>query len=365
MAIRLLGVFLCMLFAHHSVFGWGFYAHKHINRMAVFGLPPEMVGFYKNHIVFITENAVNPDRRRYAVAGEAVRHYIDLEAYGDSAAYKLPRNWNDAVAMYTEDTLNTYGVVPWWIMRVKFQLTEAFVQRDARRILVLSADLGHYIADGNVPLHTTANYNGQYTNQHGIHGLWEARLPELYAKDYDFWLGQAQYLEHPQQKVWQALQQAHAAVDSVLRFERELSARFPTDKKYSYEQRGAATQRVYSREFATAYHRMLNGQVERQMRNTIQMVRDFWLTCWVDAGQPNLSQLIDFQFTAIEKDSMAREENAWQNGFLRVRPHDTGRLFRKRAAPGKTLLSKIVSPKKPKPTLWRRRRSRTEWLANS
>jgi hypothetical protein len=38
--------------------------------------------------------------------------------------------------------------------------------------------LGHYIGDAHVPLHTTSNYNGQKTNQHGIHGLWESRIPE-------------------------------------------------------------------------------------------------------------------------------------------------------------------------------------------
>ena len=319
--------FVALLFLLFSTitpgFGWGFHAHRQINRLAVFGLPPEMIGFYKHHLGYLTENAVNPDRRRYAVEGEAQRHYIDLDVYGDSAAYKLPRNWNDAVARFTEDTLQAYGIAPWWIMRVKFQLTEAFVQRDARRILSLSADLGHYIGDLNVPLHTTANYNGQLTGQHGIHGLWEGRIPELFATDYDFWLGQAQYLYQPQQRVWQALAQAHNAVDSVLRFEQILSKRFPADKKYSFEQRGAVTQRVYSRAYVDAYHRMLGGQVERQMRAAVRMVRDFWFTCWVDAGQPDLAPLAGFAFDAAEADSLERMKKAWENGFFRrVRPHD-------------------------------------------
>jgi hypothetical protein len=339
----------CVFFLPTLAFGWGFYAHKQINRLAVFGLPPEMIPFYKHHLVFITENAVNPDQRRYVVAGEAVRHYIDLEAYGDSAFYKLPRNWNDAVACYTEDTLQAYGIAPWWIMRLKFQLTEAFVQRDPRRILVISADIGHYIADLNVPLHTTANYNGQLTNQHGIHGLWEGRIPELFATGYDFWVGQAHYLHHPQQRVWQALQQAHNAVDSVLTFDKLLSARFPEDKKYSFEQRGTTTQRVYSREYVAAYHRMLNGQIERQMRASIQLVRDVWFTCWVDAGQPDLSPLAGFDFTVTEIDSMNREKKAWDKGFLRVRPHENGSLL---------LPKRIVSPfcAKPLPLYVRRRR---------
>ncbi|CAM3417004.1 hypothetical protein POKO110462_01785 [Pontibacter korlensis] len=73
-AILLLLILLLPLNGHT----WGFFAHQRINRLAVFALPPEMVGFYKKHIRYITENAVNPDRRRYAVEGEAPRHYIDL-----------------------------------------------------------------------------------------------------------------------------------------------------------------------------------------------------------------------------------------------------------------------------------------------
>ena len=31
---------------------WGFFGHQRINRIAVFTLPPEMFGFYKEHIEF-------------------------------------------------------------------------------------------------------------------------------------------------------------------------------------------------------------------------------------------------------------------------------------------------------------------------
>ena len=50
---------------------WGFYGHKRINRMAVFTLPPEMIGFFKKHIEFVSEHSVDPDKRRYANKVEA------------------------------------------------------------------------------------------------------------------------------------------------------------------------------------------------------------------------------------------------------------------------------------------------------
>ncbi len=302
---------------------WGFFAHQKINRMAVFTLPVEMIGFYKNHIRFITENAVNPDRRRYAVEQEAARHYIDADVYGDSAVYKLPRYWNEAVEQLTEDTLMAYGIVPWHIQKVKGWLTDAMMIGDVQSILVLSADLGHYIADANVPLHTTKNYNGQLTNQIGIHGFWESRLPELFSEEYDYFVGKAQYIGNTQLYAWEAIIQAHLALDSVLSFEQNLTIDEGTDRKYSYETRGINTVKVYSYDFSNKYHKMLNGMVERQMLKSISMVGDFWYTCWVDAGQPDMNQWIDFDFSEEELLRRKEELKEWKNKKYLNRDHES------------------------------------------
>ncbi|MEL7004736.1 MAG: zinc dependent phospholipase C family protein, partial [Bacteroidota bacterium] len=303
---------------------WGFFAHKQINRLAVFTLPVEMIRFYKHNIDYLTENAVNPDRRRYAVKNEAPRHYIDLDIYGDSAVYHLPRYWKDAVEKYTEDTLNAYGIVPWHINSMKYRLTNAMAAGDTRSILRLSADIGHYIADANVPLHTTENYNGQLTDQYGIHGFWESRLPELFSDQYDFFVGQAEYLDNSQLTAWQIVTQAHEALDSVLTFEKELDNQFNDDKKYSYERRGAIVVKVYSREYSEAYHKMLNGMVERQMRKAVKTVGDFWYTCWIDAGQPDLNKLIDFEWSEEEIENRKQRWKLWQQKRFESREHEIG-----------------------------------------
>src|SRR5690606_15174448 len=269
--------FLLLLFLFLGIEGskaWGFFAHRRINRLAVFSLPLEMLGFFKENIQFLTENAVNPDRRRYAVEGVAEKHFIDADVYGDSAIYKLPRYWEQAIEYYGEDTLRAYGIGPWNVYRVKMNLTEAFARKDAKAILRLAADLGHYIGDINVPLHTTVNYNGQLTGQHGIHAFWESRIPELLSDNYDFFVGKATYIENTQLEAWDAVIQAHLALDSVLRFEQELSRQFSPDKKYSYIDRANLTTKSYSAEFTKAYSAMLNGQVERQMRKSIKMTAD-------------------------------------------------------------------------------------------
>lgn len=271
--------------------GWGFTAHKQINRHAVFILPPAMFTFYKRHLHFITENAINPDKRRYVLVQEAPRHYIDMEYY--DALSPIPERWSRAVKLYGEQVLMKHGILPWHIAHMKYVLTEAFRQKDVCRILRLSADIGHYIADANVPLHTSQNYDGQLTEQDGIHGLWESRLPELFLDGYDFFVGQATYVKDPQACAWKAIRAAHQTVKLVLKLEKELSATFPAMQKYSFEQRGRTLKKVYSEAYSRAYHELLAGLVEQQMRASIKMVGDFWLTCWEDAGQPDLNALLD------------------------------------------------------------------------
>lgn len=284
---------ICLLiFSVPKSLGWGFFAHKKINKHAVFTLPIEMIAFYKYHIYFITENAVNPDKRRGVVEGEAPKHFIDIDHYGDDALWNMPRYWNDAIKVYDQRELMQHGILPWHIYHMKHMLTKAFREKDALKILKLSADLGHYIADANVPLHTTENYNGQLTGQDGIHGFWESRLPELFFDNYDLLTRKATYVKDPQERAWKAIVTAHQAVDSLLSLEEKLNKEFFAIWKYTFEQRGANIQKVYSRAYAKEYHAMLNGQVERQLRASIEMVGDFWMTCWIDAGKPDLDALL-------------------------------------------------------------------------
>jgi len=306
-----------------ALINWGFFAHQKINRLAIFTLPEEMVGFYKHNIHYITENAVNPDRRRYAVKGEAPRHFIDIDAYGDSAVYKMPRYWDSAVEKYSEDTLLTYGIVPWHINIMKYRLTDAMRIGDVENILRLSADLGHYIADANVPLHTTENYNGQLTDQYGIHGFWESRLPELFIDQYDFFVGRANYIENTQLSAWDAIIQAHEALDSVFLFEKEITNEMSSDKKYSFETRGQATIKVYSREFSRKYHKKLHGMVERQMKRAVKMIGDFWFTCWVDAGQPDLNSMKNYAPTELELEQRRLELKKWKEQRIDSREHES------------------------------------------
>jgi hypothetical protein len=315
-------VLMSMVLTKQS-FCWGFFGHKKINYCAVFLLPPEMMVLYKSQIDFLTEHAVDPDMRRYAIPEEGQRHYIDIDHYGTYPYNDLPRKWNDAVAKYSEDTLNKYGIVPWWLQTMLHRLTSAFKEKNQAKILKLSAEIAHYIGDAHVPLHASSNHNGQYTNQKGIHGFWESRIPELLAdKEWDFFIGKAEYIKNPADFIWKRVLESAAASDTVLKFEKDLTLTFPGDQKFSFEERNGITIRQYSSAFSKAYDAKLKGMIERRMRQSIYAAASFWYTAWVNAGQPDLKTLTNKEFSAEDLKEFEKLNNSWKNASAKGREHE-------------------------------------------
>jgi hypothetical protein len=299
---------------------WGFFGHKKINELAIYTLPAPLFGFYKSQMEYLVDHSVDPDKRRYGVVGEAECHYIDMDRYIDSLHPNpfdnVPRKWTDAVAKFSEDSLREHGIVPWNVNLVQIKLTNAFKDKDLKKILRYSAEIGHYIGDAHVPLHTTSNYNGQKTGQRGIHGFWESRLPELYHQNYDFFVGKCFYIESPLNYIWDRVEESYSAVDSVLSFERDLNEAFLQDQKYSFEARGNATVKVYSEGYSKQYSDMLDGQVERRMRSAVISVGSFWYTAWVNAGQP------DLDFLNLENEPDMVDSITVDEKVPRVREHE-------------------------------------------
>ena len=301
-----------LIFVYETTFCWGFYAHQKINYFAVFLLPSQMMAFYKQHIEFLSEHAVDPDKRRYAVKEEGPRHYIDIDHYGVYPFTSLPRNFDSAVAKYSMDTIQQNGLVPWWVQTMQYRLTDAFKEKNSVRILKLSAEIGHYLADAHVPLHASSNHNGQLTGQRGIHGFWESRIPELLAeKEWDFFIGKAEYIKNPGEFIWKRVLESAAAADTVLRFEKQLSQQFPADQKFSFENRNGLIVRQYSAAFSKAYDQLLKGMIERRMRQSIFAVASFWYTAWINAGQPDLTNLNAKNFSVEDLKEFEELNKAW------------------------------------------------------
>ena len=113
-----------------------------------------------------------------------------------------------------------------------------------------------------------------------------------------------------------------AAVDSVLRFERALTERWPADAKYAFEYRNDQLLRQYAEGFTRAYDRMLDGMVERRMRAAVGAVASVWYTCWVDAGQPDLRSLVQAEPEEADRKAFEALDEAWRKNAIIGRRED-------------------------------------------
>ncbi len=394
-------LFLILVFVSTSFSApdWGFYGHRTINRKAVFTLPPPLISFYKNNIEFITEHAVDPDKRRYATKHEAVRHYIDVDHWGTFPFDNVPRLWHEVILKYArfihagtendtfqincwdampyehpsmivdcdtlyqlfyeviqpiyyedekiidlnllnqfldrpieqkgnaeiqfDDTFSEYGILPYHLEQYYQKLVNAFSSKDINVILRLSAEIGHYIGDAHVPLHTTENYNGQLSDQVGIHGFWESRLPELFAEEsYDFFVGKALYIEDTKSYFWDVVLTSHSHLEEVLAFEKSLSKSFPQDQQYCFEERLERTIQTQCEPYAIEYHKMLDGMVETRMRDAVLSIGSIWHSAWVDAGQPDLDIDGRISFSEEDKEAQKKLNLKFKSGDIKGRSHD-------------------------------------------
>jgi hypothetical protein len=391
---------------------WGFFGHKLINRCAVFTLPEDMLPLFKPNIEYITEQSVAPDKRRFMVASEGFRHYINLDRWTFLPEDKLEAqilhtdiflvgSKNDTTllvdyqsirkskreyylkaksirklfgrdsvvvsdstlrrffinnaskiqadedlpisvdsltnffkkeglilrgpfrSVFAKDKLSATGILPYHLIALQRQLTQAFIEKDKNRILKIAAEMGHYIADAHVPLHTTSNYNGQQSNQNGIHAFWESRLPEFFAKNqYDLFAGQAEYFDNPKKFFWNIIAQSNKLVAKTLRIEKEVAAAFRDDNKYCPETVNNIVIQKPCFDFAKAYHERLDGMVEDRMRDAILAVGSSWYTAWADAGKPDLENLKIGPLSIKADSTEIKGEQSLKNGKKMIGRHE-------------------------------------------
>jgi hypothetical protein len=177
-----------------------------INRIAGETLPPEIPAFLRTPAAIDALEYYGPEPDRWRSPAEpelgnaqAPEHFIDLE-YADLAG-PLPRNRYDyiralaaAQAKHPDLPLSPekVGLQPYVTNEVFQRLQSAM--RDYRALVAAKQDtkpseceitflagwLGHYVADGSQPLHTSIQYNGWvgpnphgYTTEHHIHAQFE------------------------------------------------------------------------------------------------------------------------------------------------------------------------------------------------
>lgn len=294
---------------------WGFLIHRTVNQLAIYALPKKMQPFFYSHKDSLVFNAPRPDQRRNVDPSEGNKHFLDFEYYGDDAFTAVPHNWKDAVAKYTEDTLKKYGTLPYVVVETQQRLTGAMRRLDKDSILYYATDLGHYIGDANVPLHTSLNYDGQLTNQRGMHDLWETSVPEAELVNFSIKsCYKAKYLKSTEDAIWGIMRHSHSLLPAMFAAEIEVSKRFQdTAKKYRWEYRWGKNRRFYSKEFAIEFNKELKGSINEQVIRSANHLADFWYTAWVDAGKPDLNKLLDKTYNRKE---FKRERKAYCKGRL-------------------------------------------------
>ncbi len=225
-------VILSVILITPVLISWGEAGHLRINRAAVLSLPEPMQSFFYNHIDYITTASPIPDLRRYLLddKSENARHYFDLENFG--AYDSLPVTLIEANTKYSKDFLSKNGILPWYIENRMEELTKAFKEKRKSEILFLAAELGHYIGDANTPLHTTVNYDGQLTDQKGMHSFWETRMMKLFSGEYNYNCEEAVYIKDIRSEIRNMILASNALADTLLRVDRELKQIFPADLIY-------------------------------------------------------------------------------------------------------------------------------------
>ncbi len=270
-----------------AAFGWGFWAHKTINKEAVTLLPEPLKSFYEEHADFVIAHSVDPDMRRGEWKNEGNYHYMDMDDYGTYPNFKVPHTYEEAVKKYGEEAVIKDGMVPWRVGLDVDSLSAAMKAHDIPLVLHLSADLGHYVADMHVPLHATKNYDGQFTGNIGVHFRWETGIPAHFGMDYTFGgLDSAHYIKDPVGHALGILTHSYSLLDRVFRADSLAKVGIPKDDLYKIETKDGRKEYIYSGEYYRKFNKELDGMVESQIRAATTAVASYWYTAWVNAGKP-------------------------------------------------------------------------------
>ena len=155
---------------------WGYNGHNMINGSASLSFTAEMTQF-QSWAMTLAEHASDADYRKDTDPEEGPRHYIDIDNYAEFIAQgRIPQTYDSVVALYGLAFVIDQGVLPWATKITYDSLVNSFTRFDWNKAVLFAADLGHYVGDAHNPLHLTRNYNGQYTNNYGVHSRYETGM---------------------------------------------------------------------------------------------------------------------------------------------------------------------------------------------
>lgn len=290
---NLLGLFFLICSAVLA-FGWGDEGHKLINKRAVEAIPADMPAFFKAGGDTIIYNGPEPDRWRTVLEpslknDQEPDHYIDLERVSDIGQWPLGRydfiRWCYAKRVretyHSDDFLpEKIGFQPYITAEVYERLKVAF--REYRHLkaagkstagaeadaIFYAGWLGHYVADGANPLHTTIQHNG-----------WVGPNPNGYTTAKIHWPIESDFVSKNLEKLDPSgLVKAPTAVgDPFHQYIDYLKAQFAlVEPLYQVEKRGG---------FANGGTDEGRDFMRKQFATGAQELVNLWYTAWVESAK--------------------------------------------------------------------------------
>ena len=196
--------------------GWGSTGHKIINRGGAVELPVEMLGFIQRASM-LADSASNADTRKGKDPTESPKHFLDIDYYPEFATRTVPHSLDSLVSKYGSQQVTTNGLLPWAIATSIDSLTAQMRRGDWNKAWSTAADVGHYIGDAHMPLHCTANYDGQLTGNSGIHSRYESSMVNSYQQSIIVRAGQVTYVASALDYAFNVIYGSNLYCDSILR----------------------------------------------------------------------------------------------------------------------------------------------------
>jgi hypothetical protein len=260
---------------------WGFEAHRFVMDRAIALLPDGLRPMFEKHRALVVERAIDPDTWRTAgFEAEAPNHFLDIDwsGYGKHPFTELPRDYTAAIAKFGRGRVDQNGTVPWRTEEYFGNLRRAFESYSRRGafgsfdIMFFAAWLGHYVSDAHVPFHAVENYDGQMSNQHGIHARFEAIMFERYRDRLTIAPAPARPIPNPRDFIFDVIIEGSQMVAPIL--EADLQAIGSRD--------------VYDEAYYEAFFRASRAVMERRLNQSITAVAGAITGAWEAAGKPPL-----------------------------------------------------------------------------
>ena len=251
--------------------GWGRTGHNIINKNSVLCFPSEMNSF-KDWQAYLADHASDADNRKSQDPNESPKHFIDIDSYPEFVSNGvITQNFDSLVFQHGYSTVIDNGILPWAIIASVDSLTQQFERKDWNKAKQTASDLGHYVADSHMPLHIAKNYNGQYTNQYGVHSRYESDMVSRFESQIIYSPDTAVYISNIPDFVFSTIYYNYKYVDSVLY----------ADKTASSEANSTSSDVYYNELWK------LSGNFTIKLFKSASVkTASLIYTAWINAGKP-------------------------------------------------------------------------------